>query len=159
MRNLCISLSRFCIAAWVGAAALFVVTTLKEVRAPQLDSTTKAELAVLRFPGYYQFGFALLILALVLSIAWPATVSRVRRYSVVALLIAALLVTCADYFIVFQPLLKMTAAVDQARPANFVQYHEASKWLNTVQVTLAAAAALLLSWPIRSGNASEKRSG
>lgn len=148
MRNLCLSLSRSCIAAWVGAAALFVVTTLKEVRAPQLDSTTKAELAVLRFPGYYQFGFGLIIVALLLSMAWPTSVSRVKRYSVVSLLVAGLLVMCADYFVVFQPLLEMTAAVDQARPANFVQYHEASKWLNTVQVTLSAAAALLLSWPM-----------
>lgn len=158
MRNLCLSLSRSCIAAWVGAAALFVVTTLKEVRAPQLDSTTKAELAVLRFPGYYQFGFGLVMAALVLSVAWPACVSRIRRFSVVALLVAGLLVMCVDYFVVFQPLLKMTAAVDQARPANFVQYHEASKWLNTVQVSLSAAAAVVLSWPMASGRRVEPAS-
>ena len=60
-------LSRFCITAWTGAASLFVVATLLEVRSSELDSTTKSILATLRFPAYYLFAFALVTPALVVD--------------------------------------------------------------------------------------------
>ena len=57
-------IARFCTAAWVGAAALFVVTALREVRSSPFDPAAKDTLALLRFPAYYAFGFTLVGLAL-----------------------------------------------------------------------------------------------
>jgi len=147
VRNLCFTLSRFAISAWVGAAALFVVTTLREVHSPQLDSATKSELAVLRFPGYYMFAFSLVTAALVFAVCGAGAMGKARRWISIGLVGLVLILTGVDYLWVYQPLAEMTAAVEEARPASFVDYHRASKWLNTAQVSLAAIAALVMCWP------------
>lgn len=49
--------ARFALSAWVGAAALFVVVGIKEVRGSEFDSVTRDLLVGLRFPSYYTFGF------------------------------------------------------------------------------------------------------
>ena len=147
MRNICLTLSRFAISAWVGAACLFVVTTLKEVHSPQLDSVAKAELAVLRFPVYYMFAFGLVAVAVVTFAAAPHSISKVRRILSVGIAALVLLLTTIDYFWIYQPLAGMTAAVQEARPAEFVALHQASKWINTTQICISLVAALLLCWP------------
>ncbi|MEZ6132107.1 MAG: hypothetical protein R3C59_25890 [Planctomycetaceae bacterium] len=145
-------LSRFAMSAWVGAAALFVVTTLREVHSPQLDSATKSELAVLRFPGYYMFAFSLVAAALVFGLCASPAVSKFRRRTTLSLVGIVLVLTAIDYEWVYGPLAHMTAAVEEARPASFVNYHRASKWLNTAQVSLSAIAALLMCWPVTAGD-------
>jgi hypothetical protein len=147
VRNLCLTLSRFTIAAWVGAAALFVVTTLSEVHSPNLDSVAKAELAVLRFPAYYMFAFGLVAAALILSACWPTTVSKLKRWTASSLLMLILILTGIDYVWIYTPLVQMTAAVDEARPAAFVSLHETSKWINTSQICVSIVAALTVCWP------------
>ena len=52
-----LAVARLASAAWVGAAMLFVITAVREVRHPGFDSSTKDTLALLRFPAYYAFGF------------------------------------------------------------------------------------------------------
>ena len=148
MRSLCLTISRFAISAWVGAASLFVVTTLKEVRSPQLDSVTKAELAVLRFPVYYTFAFSLIAVALVLAAASLQSISPRRRWGAISLVLFAFLLSVVDYVWIYKPLEAMTAIVDQSRPAEFVTYHRASKWINSVQVSVSAVAALAICWPV-----------
>ena len=61
MKSVCLTISRLALAAWVGAASLFVVTAIQEARSTEFDSITKNALAALRFPAYYAFGFALVI--------------------------------------------------------------------------------------------------
>ncbi len=58
------AVARLASAAWAGAAVLFVITALREVRHPGFDSATKDTLALLRFPAYYAFGFILISVAL-----------------------------------------------------------------------------------------------
>ena len=45
---------------WVGAAALFVITSIFEQTSPEFGSLIRDQLATIRFPLYYQFGFAAL---------------------------------------------------------------------------------------------------
>ncbi len=142
MRHLCLTLSRFAMAAWVGAACLFIVTTLQDVHSPDLSSVAKAEIVVRKFPIYYGFGFGLLITAFVLSLAGK------RHWFVCGLVAVPLLLTAADYLWIYRPLETMTVAVDQARPAEFIDYHNASKWINTVQVSASVIAALVVCWPV-----------
>ena len=148
MRNLCLTLSRFAVSAWVGAACLFVLTTLMEVHSPKLDSVTKAELVTLRFPVYYMFAFGLTATAFITAVCWSSAVSKLKRWSSLSLLLLILTMTVIDYIWIYKPLEQMTAAVQQARPATFVSLHKASKWINTVQICLSLAAALVICWPI-----------
>jgi len=147
MRNLAIAISRVAYSAWIGAACLFVVITLQDVQSPDLTSIEKARIAVQRFPVYYQFAFGLLIVGFVLSFAGVS--SRRERRSLLAqcLLALPLLVVAIDYFFIYLPLEEMTAATEDARPASFVNYHKASKWINAVQVITTLVAAVVLCLP------------
>ena len=148
VRNPCLTISRFAMSAWVGAACLFVVTTLLEVRSPKLDSITKAELAVLRFPVYYLFAFSLISTALVFGMCSLRSMSPRRRSFAMSFVLTALVLTVADYIWIYKPLEAMTAIVDQSRPAEFVSYHKASKWINSLQITVSLAAAIAICWPM-----------
>lgn len=148
MRHLCLMLSRLTTAAWVGAACLFIVTTLQDVHSPELSSVDKAEIVVRKFPIYYRFGFGLLIPALLLAVAGQPLFSGKRRWLIGGLVFFPLLLLGADYVWIYEPLETMTAAVDRARPAEFIDYHSASKWINTVQVTSAVVATVAVCWPV-----------
>ncbi len=149
IRNLCLTISRFAVAAWVGAAVLFVVTSLMEVLSPELDSTTKTALALLRFPAYYACGFVLLITALIGGLVTCRTSDAVGRATKIAvgLLTVALLLMLADYIWIYGPIVSMIEIPQAARPANFQDYHKASMYINTADVGLCFVAALLLCRP------------
>jgi hypothetical protein len=149
VRNLCVTISRFALAAWVGAAVLFIVTTLKEVRSPLLDSVTKANLAVMRFPVYYAFAFLLLGAGILSAAYGMREASKCKRWVALSLILFALLLTAIDYIWIYQPLAKMTAAVHEARPASFVNYHRASMWINIAQLGVSTVAAFVVCCPSR----------
>jgi hypothetical protein len=152
MRSFFLTISRFAVAAWVGAAALFVYETLLQIRSPELDSTTKSVLALLGFPAYYEFGFGLVLAALLAGLIarghFAVRPWQMRLY--LGLLILALALMVCDYVFIYRPLEKMTADVTQARPASFQTYHTASEWINAVHIGLCLLAALLIAWPNRS---------
>ena len=148
MKNLLLSISRFAITAWVGAAALFVVTLVIEVSSDKIDSPIRNELARQRFPAFYSFGFTLVIVALASSLAGGSKLVGTRRsWIYIGLLSLVLLIMVVDYFAVFLPLIAMLADDEASRPASFVGYHEASKYINALHVGLCAIAALLIAWP------------
>jgi hypothetical protein len=153
MYRLCFTIARFSIAAWVGAAALFVVTGVHEVRSPELDSAAKNVLAALRFPSYYAFGFALVSVALVCGLVArfrsPAQRPSPSRIAL-ALLVLALCLMVVDYVWIYRPLEGMMLVPDAARPAHFQTYHRASMWINTVDVGLCLVAALWMCRPVAS---------
>ena len=143
-------LARSCISAWVGAAALFVVVGIIEVTRGGFDSATKDSLVVLRFPAFYVFGVALV------SIGWIGTwlagsssdlsgKCRIGAITVLSLILALMIV---DYFWIYLPLAQMVTPPGQSKPANFVQYHQASKWINLVGLKLCFVAIGLLNWPV-----------
>jgi len=155
MKSICLLLSRFFLSAWVGAAALFVTTSVREVTSgiSQLrDSTIRNALVQVRFPSYYLFGFSLVGAAFVCSLlAWKHTtiISKLRLSVSILLMFAALGVMSYDYFQVYLPLEKMVTPAEKAKPAEFVETHEQSKMLNYVDVSLCFVAAILLCYPTR----------
>lgn len=142
MNSFWLVLSRFSLAAWIGAASLFVVTGIAEVQSPEFDSTTKSALALLRFPYYYRFGFTLVGLGLLATWRAKSTIPPVQRRLALGFIEAALIVMTADYFLVYQPLAGMLA--EPVRSAGFQTYHEASKYVNFASLGLVLVAAMSL---------------
>lgn len=154
MKSICLLLSRLFLSAWVGAAALFVTTSVQEVTSELVqlkDSTVRNALVHVRFPSYYLFGFCLVGAAFVCGIlAWKQTsISKLRLSICILLMFAALGVMTFDYFRVYLPLEEMVTPVEKARPAEFGEYHERSMLLNYIDVSLCFAAAILLCFPAR----------
>ena len=56
-------MARLFLVAWIGGAALFVITSIAEQRTPEFDSITKDRLATIRFPLYYLYGMICLTVA------------------------------------------------------------------------------------------------
>jgi len=149
MNRLFLTLSRFAVCAWIGAAAMFVVTTVQEVTSPELDSTTKAFLGLLRFPTHYWFGIGLLAASFAFAaLSGGRLMGRGRKRAILVLIAAAFLVLLADYLFVYGPIAEMLRATDAARPASFRTYHQVSEVLSAVEAGLALIAALLLCWPV-----------
>ena len=140
-------LTRFLITCWVGAAALFVITTIVETRSPLLDSETKGLLALMRFPHYYQFGFATVGAAWLFG--WFAKFGRARYWCYQLLLSVVLVLMLVDYFVIYLPLEEMLKLAEAARPANFQTLHEYSKQINHAHVSGSLLAALIVCWPNR----------
>lgn len=149
MKSLCLTIARFTVCAWVGAAALFVVAGVREVTSQQLDSTARDLLVPLRFGPYYLFGFGLVGIAIItgwLATHHPAVTPWRMRLSVV-LLIAAVTLMVFDYFFIYSPLVDMITPPGQARPANFITYHQWSERINGLDVGLCLIAGVLMLWP------------
>ena len=149
MQSLCLMISRFALTVWIGAASLFVVTSVQETMSEHFDTVTKSALAVLRFPSYYAFGFTLLAMSLVCGLVARnfRAVGRWRMCGYLLLVGLALLLMLIDYFGIYQPLATILAATTEARPSSFESYHKASKYINAVDFGLCLFAALMISWP------------
>jgi hypothetical protein len=141
-----IAAARFALSAWVGAAALFVVTSVREVQAPELDSYVRDILIGVRFPSYYLFGFSLVGIGLLATFAAGclAPAKRGRLFVTAGIVLVALAAMLGDYFWVYRPLVEMVTPPGQSRPAQFVDYHEASKWVNFASLSLCGLAAIVL---------------
>ncbi len=148
-----LAMARFCLAAWVGAATLFVVTGVRVAISKQVDlnnSEVIDALVAVRFPSYYLFGFALVSLAgLGLIAAWRHPgLGRIRIWTCSGLIAASLVLMLFDYFSIYLPLIEMVTPAGKAKPSEFTAYHEASKHINSVDVGLLLIAAILLCWPV-----------
>jgi hypothetical protein len=146
MKTISLMLARFCLCAWVGAASLFVVTAIAEVTYPKFESATRDQLAKLRFPHYYTFGFTLVCLGLIfgwLARRHPVLGAR-RMKCFFALLIVALLLMVADYFWIYSTLVSMLEL--EVRPSNFHTYHKASMYINAASLSLLIVSSLLICW-------------
>ncbi len=146
MFRVVIGVARFALSAWVGAAALFVVTGIREVRSPELNPYVRDVLVGVRFPAYYLFGFCLVGLASMATLiaGFSASSKRTRQFGLAILTVLALCAMVADYVWIYQPLVEMVTPPGQNRPAEFLAYHTASKWVNLTSVSLCAIVAILL---------------
>jgi len=152
MQRVLLMTARLTTAAWVGAAVLFVVTGTREVtrvEGPLNQSTIRDALVAVRFPAYYAFGFLLVAAALLCAVLLQRGTFRsaMRRWLVLGLLSATLLMMLADYFWIYRELVEMITPPGRARPAEFVTYHKASKWINAADIGLCFFASVLLNWP------------
>lgn len=144
-----LALARFCINAWIGAAALFVVVGIIEVTRGGFDAVTKDRLVALRFPAFYLFGGSLIGLGGIGT--WLAGsgsgLPRRRRIATLSLLVVVAMLMIVDYVSIYQPLLQMVTPPGQSKAASFVTYHSASKWINLTGLLICLAASFLVDWP------------
>jgi hypothetical protein len=143
-----LAVARLAAAAWVGAAALFVVTAVREVTFPGFDAATKDQLALLRFPAYYVCGFALVGIAFLGAVvASLGSRPRAKKVGFAAGLLAVTLVALAgDFVAIYRPMAEMITPPGRVHVAEFRDYHRASVWINVADVGLCALAAVLLCW-------------
>lgn len=142
--HLLLALLRFSLCAWVGAAALFVITGILEVTSSEIEPAIKNHLAAIRFPAYYAVGFSLVGLAAVCAVALRGRFQSARRgMLIVGLLAAVVLLMTGDWFFVFCPLLDLMQLPDARETSEFASYHEWSKNLNFVSVGLCLVAAVV----------------
>jgi hypothetical protein len=145
MSRVLLLLSRFTLSAWFGAATLFVIIGVREVRFPEFSSPIRDQLVLLRFPMYYAAGFTLLGLAFASQV-----LLILRGWKRPAVLIACGLTAIAlglmayDYPCVYRPLERMITPPGQPRPAVFESLHHWSKNVNAVQLGCALVAAIVL---------------
>lgn len=141
----CLQTSRIAICCWIAVAAFFVRVGLKPISSPEIDSFSKLHLLLLLFPGYYCAAFSLMGTSF-LSGLWMWRSPHVRRRVQVAfltLLGLSLVLTTIDWFWIYKPLEEMVLVQIHelsAPPANFRDYHIASRNINMVHVSLAGLA-------------------
>jgi hypothetical protein len=161
MKSACLNVARCALAAWVGAAAMFVVTAVHEVQSRDFTSREKSQLALLRFPTYYQFGFTLVpvaIAAAAIAVGHPA-MRKKRSIAFFILIAAAFALMLIDYFRIYGPLQVMLQAEGSgaARPETFVTFHEASKNINMIDISLCFLAVVVLCLPESRPKSSEMK--
>ncbi len=137
MKHVAIAWARFATSAWVGAATLFVITSVMEVTDPRLESTVRDILVAVRFPAFYATGAALL------GTAWLATLVG-RRWFSAALLAITLGLMAADYVAVYRPLVELVTPPGKPRTEAFQTYHRWSEGLNGFELLLSLVVALTL---------------
>ncbi|MGE5195359.1 MAG: hypothetical protein ACM3U2_22930 [Deltaproteobacteria bacterium] len=153
MQRVCLAFLRFCLSAWVGIAIFFVMVVIELRHSKLFDDEVKFNHPRILFPLYYGFEFALVGTALVC--AWAglgnARIARVRRFSTLALVGAAVGIAIWDYAVVYRTLVGMMAT--NVLPADFVGLHQQSRWLNAAGLVFSALAAILALWPVTSSEA------
>ena len=153
MRFLYLTTARFCVTAWVGAAVLFVITSVKEITSDYKTITSEVMdiLVTIRFPAYYVVGFLLVTMGTVscgLYLKHPA--GRSKRMGVCLILLGvSLIAMLVDYVFIFRPLVEMVTPAGGVKPAHFSSYHNASMYINAFDMGLCLIAALLLCLPKR----------
>jgi hypothetical protein len=144
-----LTVARLASAAWVGAAVLFVIIAVREVRHPGFDSATKDTLALLRFPAYYACGLILVAVALggaLLGLLGRKKGERRRIVVAACLLVLAIGLMVVDFLAIYLPMVAMITPVGRARSADFDGYHRASMMINCCDVAICGLAAVLLCW-------------
>lgn len=138
-------LLRFSLSAWVGAATLFVVTGIREVTTTTFDAAIKNQLAALRFPAYYLFGFTLVSLGTAASGILCASQPDCRRRLgfITGLCVIALITMTFDYFRIYLPLERLMLEPEARISPEFWQLHQWSKYINFIDLTFVLVAAML----------------
>ncbi|HET6425087.1 MAG TPA: hypothetical protein VFG20_15480 [Planctomycetaceae bacterium] len=140
-----LAMARFCTAAWIGAAVLFVIVGVREVITPDFSSEVRDRLVAIRFPAYYIAGATLTGMAFLASaVAAMQSSSRGIRLALAALAIAGALMAF-DYVRIYSPLVAMITPPGQPRTAAFVTLHKSSMRINTAHLAACLVAAIALS--------------
>lgn len=137
---------RLSLAMWVGAAVLFVITSVAEQTSPHFDSLVRDQLATIRFPYYYQFGFVTQGTACLTAISLLLLTTGCQRKRVLAALVftaISVVVMTYDYQSVYLPLQKLIIPPGQPRSQEFTELHVMSRNINIAHVCLALWGAIV----------------
>ena len=147
--NISLTLLRFLLAAWVGAAVLYVITSVAEQVSPNFDSRTRDQLATIRFPIYYQFGACLYVGTAILAIiVWQCLPGLRRSTAVLALIVVSGAIFTWDYFEIYLPLQDLIIPAGQVRTQEFVRLHTLSRNVNMLHLSLMLLSGLLICMPL-----------
>ena len=155
LNGLLLTIARLFLVAWIGGAALFVITSIAEQSSPEFDSMTKDRLATIRFPLYYLYGTICMGTAIAATGLAIATTPRGYRKKLTAaflLCVISAAVAGYDYVAVYSPLQQAITPPGQVRGPDFIELHTRSRSINEIHLTLALLAAALVCLPGRSGN-------
>jgi hypothetical protein len=147
-----LTIARMLLVAWIGGAALFVITSIAEQRRPEFDSATKDRLATVRFPLYYQFGTFCLGTSIAATTIATVTAKREHRKRLIAALTLCILsagIAAYDYMEVYLPLQEAITPPGQVRGPDFITLHKRSATVNEIHISLALLAAILICVPNR----------
>ncbi|WP_166828478.1 hypothetical protein [Thalassoroseus pseudoceratinae] len=149
MRSFSLMMARFLVSAWCGAAILYVIVSVTEIRYPLFDSRIRDMLAFVRFPPYYVCGFATIVFALIFNLIAIGHRAIGERRSLISLGIVTttLALMTLDYYFVYRPLSEMIRPPGGPKSSEFTSYHRWSEIINTVEVVLCLIAAGVLNWP------------
>ncbi len=160
MFALMFAVARMASAAWVGAAVLFVFVAVKQTKTYMPESGAVdpardrlvAELALQRFPLYYQTGAILVGGALFCASGLSRRYLKHSRWLLVmAFLAGAAALMAYDWFNVYKPLeaIMQRTIADPAGPKDpaFETLHRHSEVVNAAQVLLTFFASLCLCLP------------
>ena len=145
-----LTIARLFLVAWIGGAALFVITSIGEQRSQDFDSATKDRLATIRFPHYYQFGAMCLgisIAATGLAVVTRKPGSRKGLMAGLACCVVSAGIAGYDYVAVYSPLQELITPPGQVRGPEFLTLHERSAFINEIHISLALLGAILLCLP------------
>ena len=148
--HLCVMATRLAISFWVGGAILFVITSVAEQRYSQFDSVIRDQLATIRFPLYYIFGWGCLGTTLIASLIAGMLNKgclRKRLLACFCLTLISTVIAVVDYKWVYQPLQALITPPGQARTQQFMTLHEQSRLINEVHLTIALIAAIIICLP------------
>lgn len=150
MSLICVMTTRLAISFWVGGAILFVMTSVAEQRHPTFDSLVRDQLATIRFPLYYIFGWGCLGTTLIASLI-AATLNqgclRKRLLACFCLTLLSTGIAVIDYKWVYLPLQTLITPPGQARTQHFIKLHDQSRIINEVHLTIALIAAIIVCLP------------
>ncbi|MBC7966527.1 MAG: hypothetical protein H7Z17_11465 [Fuerstia sp.] len=144
--------ARLFLVAWIGGAALFVMTSIAEQRTQEFDSMDKDRLATIRFPLYYLFGATCLSTAIAATGLAIATTPRENHRKLIAgfsLCVLSASIAGYDYVAVYSPLQRAITPPGQVRGPDFLTLHEQSRFINEVHLSFALLAAILICLPAR----------
>jgi len=158
VRSLSVIAARLSLSLWVGGAMLFVITSVAEQTYSEFDSVIRDQLATIRFPLYYLFGWGCLGIATV-STALGALLQRgcLRKRMIAAFCLTLLSTAIAvvDYKWVYQPLQTLITPPGKARTQEFMTLHDRSRIINETHLTIALIAAILICLPDKPATAAE----
>ena len=156
-----LTVQRFLLAVWVGAAVLYVITSVAEQTSEHFGLRERDLLATIRFPLYYKFGFLIHIVAATMSfLTWRAAPEgQTKRWLTVLLLtmLSGILMTL-DYQIIYRPLQELISTPGQPRSEEFTKLHNWSKYANEVHVSVICIAALISAVPAKPARSADSES-
>lgn len=152
-----LSLFRFVSCAWVGAAVLFVVTSVAEQTSPEFTTTIRDQLATIRFPLYYLFAawsYGFMIFGTLLFLGFSGQANRRRAILMTVLMVGSTAVLVLDYFVIYRPLQELILPPGKPRTAEFDRLHTLSRYANQVHLLMVLAAASFAVQPLRADRTS-----
>lgn len=148
MPRLCLMLCRLSLAAWFGAAVLFLGIVFGLRNSTLFSDDVRFNHPRVLFPLYYSLELPLLAVATIAAWLGVRSVSIPAKHSsllaVAVLSTFALILALIDFAVVYRPLSEMLES--QVLNMRFTPLHHASRWINAAVLLLSGLGAGWACW-------------